>query len=279
MGDSDYFLTTGFGRTSERQLYIWDARNFKQPLIQEAIDQSSGILMPFYDADCKVLYLAGKGDGNIRYFEWVREDTKLYFLSEYKSSTPQRGMGFLPKRAASVGDCEVVRMYKSTDTMIEPISFRVPRKADNFQADLFPPCPGDRPAMSADEYFDGRDANPVLISLENGFVPQQRDFVAEVSHGTAQLYNGASPANMSRTGSFSGPSTTTTTSVLPGASGMATPNGMGARSRRGTTTFDLEALKMENDELRRQLNMKETRIKELEEKLARVSPSRRNSQY
>lgn len=45
---------------SDRQLFLWDAKNLKEPIKQESIDTSSGILMPFYDNDTKLLFLAGK---------------------------------------------------------------------------------------------------------------------------------------------------------------------------------------------------------------------------
>lgn len=46
---------------------LWDGQ-LKQ-IKEENIDTSSGVLMPFYDSDLGILYLAGKGDGNIRYYE------------------------------------------------------------------------------------------------------------------------------------------------------------------------------------------------------------------
>lgn len=39
-------------------------------------------------------------DGNIRYFEY--ENDKFEFLSEYKSSDPQRGIAFVPRRGINV---------------------------------------------------------------------------------------------------------------------------------------------------------------------------------
>ena len=60
LGNSDRIATTGFSRMSDRQLFLWDAKNLKTPIKEEAIDTSSGILMPFYDNDTKLLYLAGK---------------------------------------------------------------------------------------------------------------------------------------------------------------------------------------------------------------------------
>ena len=108
---------------------IWDSRNLAEPLKSENLDTSSGVLMPFFDNDTKVLYLAGKGDGNIRYYEIVDDDpSQFYSLSEYKSSEPQRGMAFVPKRAVNVAECEVMRCLKVANNYVEPISFKVPRK-------------------------------------------------------------------------------------------------------------------------------------------------------
>jgi coronin-1B/1C/6 len=86
------------------------------------------MLIPHYDQDTTMLYLAGKGDGNIRYYEWVAEEQGIHYLSEYKSTDPLRGIAFLPKRAVSVNDTEVARGYKAHPTFVEPISFKVPRK-------------------------------------------------------------------------------------------------------------------------------------------------------
>src|SRR5688572_16615500 len=65
-------------------------------------------------------------DGNIRYYEF--ENDELHYLSEYKSSEPQRGMSFLPKRSVNISECEIARAYKVANNLIEPISFVVPRK-------------------------------------------------------------------------------------------------------------------------------------------------------
>jgi uncharacterized protein YhfF len=38
--------------------------------------------MPFYDPDTNMLFAAGKGDGNIRYWEYVDEHPHIFALSE-----------------------------------------------------------------------------------------------------------------------------------------------------------------------------------------------------
>lgn len=66
-------------------------------------------------------------DGNIRYYEYTNDE--FIYLSEYKSTDPQRGVAFIPRRGLSVHENEVMKAYKTVnDTHIEPISFIVPRR-------------------------------------------------------------------------------------------------------------------------------------------------------
>lgn len=112
------------------------------------------------------IQLTGNSDGNIRYFEY--ENDKFEFLSEYKSADPQRGIAFLPKRGLSIHENEVMRAFKTVnDSYIEPISFIVPRRAEVFQGDIYPPVPGSKPGMTAAEWFDGKDDLPPKLDLES----------------------------------------------------------------------------------------------------------------
>ncbi|KAK8159230.1 actin-binding protein-like protein [Phyllosticta citrichinensis] len=166
MGELDRIATTGFSKMSDRQLGLWDVRAAREPLNGfEILDSISGVCMPFWDDGTQCLYLAGKGDGNIRYFEY--ENDKFQFLSEYKSIEPQRGIAFLPKRGVNLHENEVMRAYKTVnDSYIEPVSFIVPRRAEVFQGDIYPPCVGLKPGMSSSEYFAGKEAVPPKFSLE-----------------------------------------------------------------------------------------------------------------
>ncbi|KAK4692143.1 hypothetical protein P7C70_g9193, partial [Phenoliferia sp. Uapishka_3] len=167
MGSLDRIVTTGFSRTSERQVYVWDSRELtKGPIKTLTIDQSSGTLMPFWNAGNNVLFLAGKGDGNIRYYEYENDD--LFYLTEFTSPSPQRGMCFLPPRALNVSDNEIARAFKCVGSMVEPISFIVPRKSDAFQSDLYPPTLSSKAALTAEQWIGGKAAQPILVNLENG---------------------------------------------------------------------------------------------------------------
>jgi len=181
LGDSDLALSTGFSKMSERQYSLWNTNDLSKSVKDENIDTSSGIIMPFFDEDSKMLYLAGKGDANIRYYEVTGDDkSPIVALDNYGSSDPQCGAGWLPKRACKVNECEVARFYKlHPKGVIEPLSMIVPRKGDQFQEDLFPDCRNDVPGQSAEDFIAGKNAKPNLCSLKDGFVPSGKPaFVA-----------------------------------------------------------------------------------------------------
>jgi len=167
-------LTIGFSKTSEREFNIYDPRKLENPLGHLAIDSSAGVIMPFFDPDTNILFLAGKGDGNIRYYEIVDEAPFFYYLTEFKSATPQRGMAFVPKRGLNVSECEIARALKLSPNKMEPISFRVPRKSDIFQDDLYPPTYAGEPSLSAEQWSSGEDAEPKTVNLGPGFVAKER---------------------------------------------------------------------------------------------------------
>ncbi|XP_069047585.1 coronin-1B-like [Lepisosteus oculatus] len=169
-------FTTGFSRMSERQLALWDVNDLEEPMVMQEMDSSNGVLLPFYDPDTNIVYLCGKGDCSIRYFEVTAEPPFVHFLNSFTSKEPQRGMGFLCKRGVDVNKCEIARFYKLHERKCEPISMTVPRKSDLFQQDLYPDTAGLEPPLLAEEWVAGRDAPPVLVSLSGGYTPsKQRD--------------------------------------------------------------------------------------------------------
>ncbi|XP_062072014.1 coronin-6 isoform X3 [Lepus europaeus] len=166
-----HIFTTGFTRMSQRELGLWDPNNFEEPVALQEMDTSNGVLLPFYDPDSSIVYLCGKGDSSIRYFEITEEAPFVHYLNTFSSKEPQRGVGFMPKRGLDVSKCEIARFYKLHERKCEPIIMTVPRKSDLFQDDLYPDTPGPEPALEADEWLAGQDAEPVLISLKDGYVP------------------------------------------------------------------------------------------------------------
>lgn len=169
LGDSDRLATTGFSKIGDRQVAIWDPFDLEQGTLSGFydIDFSSSILMPFYDDCNKILYLVGKGDGNIRYCEF--RDDKLFELSEFSSTESQRGFAITPRRMVDIRHNEVLKGFKTVqDRRIEPISFIMPRKAEGFPIELYSDAPSDKPALSSTEWFSGKSVDgPILINMKS----------------------------------------------------------------------------------------------------------------
>lgn len=72
----------------------------------------------------------------------------------------------MPKRGVNMHENELTRAFKTVnDSYVEPISFIVPRRAETFQDDIYPPTTGSTPAMNASEWFSGKEAIPAKISM------------------------------------------------------------------------------------------------------------------
>lgn len=159
-------FTVGFNKSAHRQYKLFDLDNFDNFLASKNIDTSAGQIIPTYDPDTGVLFLAGKGDGNIRYYEITNEGEFIYYLDEYKSSEPLQGMCTVPKRALDILGCEITRILKLNKSSVQPIAFKVPRKVELFQEDLFPDTYAGVPALTSEQWVNGENAEPVKVSLE-----------------------------------------------------------------------------------------------------------------
>ncbi|XP_044761761.1 coronin-2B-like [Coccinella septempunctata] len=170
LGTSGRLLTTGFSRHSDRQYAVWDQNDLGKELFSDTVDSSSGVVFPFYDYDTNVVFLAGRGDGNIRYYEVTDEYPYVHFLNQFLSGSPQRGLGVMPKRGLNTSICEIYRFYKlhATKGICEPVSMIVPRKSDQFHEDIYPHTASSKPALTAQEWIRGCNAMPVLVSMKTG---------------------------------------------------------------------------------------------------------------
>uniref|UniRef100_A0A9L0JQ98 Coronin n=1 Tax=Equus asinus TaxID=9793 RepID=A0A9L0JQ98_EQUAS len=250
-------FTTGFSRMSERQLALWDPENFKEPMALQELDSSNGALLPFYDPDTSVVYVCGKGDSSIRYFEITDEPPYIHFLNTFTSKEPQRGMGSMPKRGLEVSKCEIARFYKLHERKCEPIVMTVPRKSDLFQDDLYPDTAGPEAALEAEEWVSGRDADPILISLREAYVPsKQRDLKVSRRNVLSDSRPAVAPGSAHPGASTFAASTTATT-----PSGSLT----GARE-----AGKLEEVMQELRALRALVKEQGERISRLEEQLGRM---------
>ncbi|XP_043481503.1 coronin-6 isoform X1 [Leptopilina heterotoma] len=165
-------FTTGFSKMSERQYSLRAPDMLSEPIVMVELDTSNGVMFPLYDPDTNLVFLCGKGDSVIRYFEITPEPPFVHYINTFQTPDPQRGIGMMPKRGCDVNSCEISRFYRLNNSgFCQVVSMTVPRKSELFQEDLYPDTPGDTAAISAEEWEGGQDAEPVLISLRDGYQP------------------------------------------------------------------------------------------------------------
>ncbi|XP_063896690.1 coronin-1C-A isoform X2 [Helicoverpa armigera] len=142
-----------------------------EPIVTVEIDTSNGVMFPLYDPDTNLIYLCGKGDSVIRYFEVTPEPPFVHYINTFQTPDPQRGIGMMPKRGCDVATCEIAKFYRLNNSgLCQVVSMTVPRKSELFQEDLYPDTLSDEASLTADEWLAGEDAEPCTMSLKGGYV-------------------------------------------------------------------------------------------------------------
>ena len=103
----------------------------------------------------------------------------------------------MAKRGLDVTKNEIFRFYKlhATGGICEPISMIVPRKSEVFQEDIYPDTLSGIPSMSCDEWLEGVNRDPILISMKDGAVPFMPKIVTYKQLGFSELGNNFSRLN------------------------------------------------------------------------------------
>ncbi|KAK6036515.1 hypothetical protein COOONC_25980 [Cooperia oncophora] len=90
----------------------------------------------------------------------------MHYINTYTTSEPQRAVGFQNKRGVNSEENEINRIYKlTTKGVVDVLQFFVPRKSDLFQHDLYPDTRSTVPALTAEEFMDGKNAMPNLMAV------------------------------------------------------------------------------------------------------------------
>ncbi|KAJ2940202.1 hypothetical protein O0L34_g11769 [Tuta absoluta] len=172
-------FTTGFSRMSERQYSLRTPDALNEPIVTVEIDTSNGVMFPLYDPDTNMIYLCGKGDSVIRYFEVTPEPPFVHYINTFQTPDPQRGIGMMPKRGCDVATCEISKFYRLNNSgLCQVVSMTVPRKSELFQEDLYPDTLSDEASLTADEWMGGEDAEPCTMSLKERVVVVQGGYVS-----------------------------------------------------------------------------------------------------
>jgi len=124
----------------------------------------------------------------------VNEEPYVHFLSEYRDNESVKGACFLPKTSVDVKVCEVSICYRVMKDWVSPVSFKVPRKSEMFQTDLFPDTNAGRPVMTADEWLGGANKSPLKKSMKPGAAGPTGGVAVDTKFQAADSKSGAAAA-------------------------------------------------------------------------------------
>jgi hypothetical protein len=181
----EQLITTGYGKQNDRQIKLWDLKNTSKEVQTVSVDTQSGPIQPFYDADTGLIFVPGRGEGNIRYYEYASGSVKS--ISEYKAQTSQKSVCFFPKRTMNYNKCEVARIGKLTNTTLEYVSFYIPKRVEGFHAEMYPDVISGELNTTVEEWKAGSNKEPTrkaINTLENKWKISESSFESRASTST-----------------------------------------------------------------------------------------------
>lgn len=189
---------------SKRMTRFFNLDNLEKHSMKKDIDQKGNTFFPYWDEDTSLLFLPGKGSGQLMWVE-LRGDAstkKRWYPSSltYNNADSAVGGAFLPKRFCDVNNHTIATYYMLTQKAIVPIFVSVPRKQSSYQSDIYADAYAGVPAISADEWQAGKDGEPVKMSMDpskRGEQQQQKmTFVKKKTYQELEAENAALKARV-----------------------------------------------------------------------------------
>ncbi|ORY50596.1 DUF1900-domain-containing protein [Rhizoclosmatium globosum] len=217
-GLDSLLLTTGTSKGRDRECALWDK-----------VDSAGGTLMPLFDEDSKLLFLAGRGESTIRTYE-VTSSAITQTPTAFMTSRPILAATLAPKPLLDVMDCEVARLMivgsgSNGSNVVFPVKVNVERKdKSEFQTDLFPDTTELNASLSATQWLSGINGNIVKVSL---------DPTKPVTRTVVQ----STPPPLTAVTALNGRSTPVSRSGTPVGFRSSTPNRMAPPTLLSTTAY------------------------------------------
>mmetsp|Transcript_16387 Transcript_16387/g.19137 ORF Transcript_16387/g.19137 Transcript_16387/m.19137 type:complete len:951 (+) Transcript_16387:193-3045(+) len=163
LGNSEYFLTSGQGLSSVRECKIWDTRKSNVSVETLSLGMGTSVFTPHYIEDNNVVVLLARGELTTKVYELEQKDATVngHHCADFMChDNPTVASVLLPRRACDTSVCEVARIVRLANDVIDEVSYKIPRAKDlkNFFADdLFPnTARNGEPVLTAEEWAEGK---------------------------------------------------------------------------------------------------------------------------
>jgi hypothetical protein len=177
-------VTNGFSQNNVREMKLWDIRkagdDFK-PVQKMDVDHQSGVMTPCFEKEHKLLFILGRGEGNIHYYDL--NDGTIKPCNDYASSNPGSAYAIFDTKCMDYNKCEMVRFAKASVNYIEYLSFYFPKRNPGYDPNIYPPCYLGEPSLTSDEWLSGQNKDPIvkeITEIENKWVTQVQEFEKKV---------------------------------------------------------------------------------------------------
>ncbi|GMH51883.1 hypothetical protein TrRE_jg5507, partial [Triparma retinervis] len=176
-------LTTGNGVAGERQVRLWDPRNVSKPVAAKNLDNGNGVLFSMWDECTGLVWVAGRGDRTVRYFDVNYDDVKpgewdCTLCHEFGfEGDPTVGIWPLPRSTWKVGEVQVGGFLRLSKGECQEGSFFLPRNNDlkgYFQDDVYSSFrdPSRNSSVTPTSWLAGEDPEIEHVSLDDGSLPK-----------------------------------------------------------------------------------------------------------
>lgn len=169
--DETTLLTSGADKMNEREIFVWDVRNFQKPVTKQPLPSGVGVTHLFADHEHKLLYVPFRGELNVSIYQYnPAAPTHLIFLTNHSSPKPTKCFGPIPKWTYEPSNHEVTRFARcDNEGKLEYISYRSKNRTGLFQDELYPPFVGNTPCMTFDEWMSGAEKAPNMIKITEDY--------------------------------------------------------------------------------------------------------------
>lgn len=128
MGNTDLLLATGHGKNNDRQIKIFDMKKFDAPVQVLNVDKAAYTCQNYYDPDTHMLYIPGRGESSVKYYELVNGAFKA--AATFNSEDSARASTFMQKRFVNYNKSELATMVKLTKNYVGFVHFYYPKKVN-----------------------------------------------------------------------------------------------------------------------------------------------------
>ena len=183
--DSNQLVTVGFTKSNAKEAKQWDIRKAgadlaTTPVSTTTIDHSSAIATPYFDKESKLLFTLGKGETTIHIFDFNTD--KVQKCIDFQSKEPGTAYAAYDRRYVNFNKSEIDRFVKYSKGFLYTVSFRIPRKVDIFDPELYPELSCGQPSQTFDEWAGGETKEPIkkrINEITNDFVSGENNFVKQ----------------------------------------------------------------------------------------------------